>query len=108
MGLYVLVILEETTYLEYPDLGVLVHANGLQQIFASVVDGLNEGLTLGVDEALELHAGFLITDEIRRFSRIADFFAGFPTYRDFVAHAFEPLDELGRGTCLLRQLLQIV
>jgi len=30
------------------------------------------------------------------------------TYRNFVAHAFEALDELGRGTCLLRQLLQIV
>jgi len=51
--------LEVKTNLQYPDLGVLVHANRLQQVFASVVDGLDEGLALGVDEALELHAGFL-------------------------------------------------
>lgn len=32
----------------------------------------------------------------------------FLSYRYFVAHAFEPLYEFGCGTCLLRQLLQIV
>jgi len=71
------------------------------------VDGLDEGLALGVDEALELHAGFLFSDE-SDFSRIRDFGRRVLTYRNFVAHAFEALDELGRGTCLLRQLLQIV
>jgi len=50
---------KDFTHLKYSDFRILIHANGLQQIFTTVMNRLNESFALSVHQTLEFNAGFL-------------------------------------------------